>query len=161
MLVSKPQPDGTTKDIHKVVLIIARQLYTDDNDDSSFQVFHDIGSFFKFALLSKKRSYFWAHNAQGYDIRLLFSNVSHISLIYKPSNIIMRGEKILQFCIKRPNFETHFVAMLQGNLNFCRCQDDLSFTFQVKTYFLLFWSLLRITGWWKYLFGSISHCANL
>ena len=103
MLVSKPQPGGTTKDIHKVVLIIARQLYTDANDDNCFQVFHDIGSFFKFAL-SKKRSYFWAHNAQGYDSRLLFSNVSHISTLYKPSNIIMRGEKILQFCIKTTKF---------------------------------------------------------
>ena len=62
-----------------------------------------IGSFFKFAL-SKKRSYFWAHNAQGYDSRLLFSYISHQSTLYKASNIIMRGEKILQFCIKTPKF---------------------------------------------------------
>ena len=103
MLISTPQPNGTTSDVHEVVLIIARQLYTDFNDENSFHVFHAIGSFLKFAM-SKKRSYFWAHNAQGYDSGLLFSYVSHVSTLYKPTNIIMRGEKILQFCIKTTKF---------------------------------------------------------
>ena len=58
MLVSKPQLDGATKDIHKVVLIIARQVYTDANDDNCFQVFHDSGSFFKFALAKEVNSIF-------------------------------------------------------------------------------------------------------
>ena len=72
-------------------------------DKNSFHVFNDIGSFLKFAM-SKKRSYFWAHSGQGYDSRLLFSYVSHVSTLYKPTNIIMRGEKILQFCIKTTKF---------------------------------------------------------
>ena len=99
MIVCTQQQDGTTIDVHEVVLVITRQLYIDLDDENCFHMFNDFGSFFKFAL-SKKRSYFWAHNAQGYDNRLLFSYISHRSTLYKPTNIIMQGEKILQFCIK-------------------------------------------------------------
>ena len=35
MLVSTPQPNGSTKDVHEAILIIARQLYTDFNDENS------------------------------------------------------------------------------------------------------------------------------
>ena len=103
MLESELQSDGTAKDRHTAALIIVRQLYTDYTDSYNFKVFRNLEDFFKFAL-SKKRSYFWAHNAQGYDSQLLFSHITHHSTIYTPKNIIFRGEKLLQFCLKTVKF---------------------------------------------------------
>ncbi|KAI8904981.1 DNA polymerase type B, organellar and viral-domain-containing protein [Gorgonomyces haynaldii] len=103
MLTSVSMADGTTKDRHDAILIVVRQLYCESEDNDSYWVFRSIDVFFEFAL-KKKRSYFWAHNAQGYDSQLLFSHITHHSTVYEPKNIIFRGEKLLQFCVNTTKF---------------------------------------------------------
>ncbi|KAI8905991.1 hypothetical protein EDD86DRAFT_219967 [Gorgonomyces haynaldii] len=97
MLTSVSMADGTTKDRHDVTLIVVRQLYCESEDNGSYWVFRSMDAFMEFAL-KRKRSYFWAHNAQGYDSQLLFSHITHSSTVYEPKNTIFRGEKLLQFC---------------------------------------------------------------
>ena len=44
MFTSVSQHDGTLKDLHTVILIVVRQLYSESEDESSYLIFQDLES---------------------------------------------------------------------------------------------------------------------
>lgn len=86
-----------TNNKHHFSLLVIQELYQDKQ-----LIFNNLDKFFDYIKTLKYTSYFFAHNASGYDSYILISHLIKNSI--QPTNVVSVGQKIIKFKYRKATF---------------------------------------------------------